>query len=319
VRLEIRPLAPYRVQLRREGDSVTLGGHLPDATTRDRLLATLRPKFFHERIVDRSRLAEGAPAGLTEALNAGAEALSVLARGEVRVADRSLTLTGDSLYPEAARRLETGLPRALPAGWQGSAAVAVPGVATAPSEAECRARFAALEPPRALVFSPGSATVTAPLHPLLDAVALWAKACPAGRIAVAGHTDPAGAAEAPKPTVDTAVESTASVEKATEAKGAATKPGSAKPEKAKAEKAKTDQAKTAQAKSGQAKPEPEKAKSPTEKPAADAPPEPEPDLPRQRALALTEYLLQAGLPPDRIAADPAARAPGEGIGLALRP
>lgn len=298
VRIETRPLSPYRVQLRREGDSVTLGGHLPDAATRERVLASLRPKFFHERIVDRSRVAEGAPAGLAEALEAGAEALSVMARGEVRVADRSLTLTGDSLYPQAARRLETSLPRALPPGWQGSAAVAVPGVALPPSDAECRARFAALEPAKALVFPSGSATVTAPLYPLLDAVAAWAKACPAGRIAVAGHTDPTGAAPSPKPILDTAVESTASVEKTAEAKTSATKPGAAKSAKAK----------------------PEKAKAVPEKPTAEALPEPEPDLPRQRALALTEYLLQAGLPPDRIADDPATpRTPAEGIGLALRP
>ncbi|SFG76057.1 hypothetical protein [Methylobacterium gossipiicola] len=308
VRIETRPLSPYRVQLRREADSVTLGGHLPDAATRDRILATLRPRFFHERIVDRTRLAEGAPAGLTEALEAGAEALSVMARGEVRVADRSLTLTGDSLYPEAARRLEGSLPRALPAGWQATAAVAVPGVAVPPSEAECRARFAALEPPKALAFSPGSATVTAPLYPLLDGVAAWAKACPLGRVAVAGHLDPAATAPAPKPTVDTAVDSTASVEKAPEAKATATKPSEAK--------AKPGQTKPGPTKPSQGKPGP--AAKP-EKPAAEAPPEPEPDLPRQRALALAEYLLEAGLPPDRIATDPAARAPAEGIGLALRP
>ena len=309
VRIETRPLSPYRVQLRREADSVVLGGHLPDAATRERVLASLRPKFFHERIVDRSRLAEGAPAGLTEALEVGAEALSVLARGEVRVADRSVTLTGDSLYPQAARRLEASLPRALPAGWQATAALAVPGVAVPPSEADCRARFAALEPPRALAFPPGSATVTAPLYPLLDAVAAWAKTCPAGRVAVAGHTDPAGTAPAPRPTLDTAVESTASVEKAADAKATPARPGAARPGATKPPETR--------AKPGTATPE--KAKATPEKPAAEAPPEPEPDLPRQRALALTEYLLQAGLPPDRIVTEPAARAPAEGLGLALRP
>ena len=300
VNLESRPLKPYRVQVRREPDSVTLGGHLPDAATRARVLAALRPRFFHERIVDRSRLADGAPPGLPEALEAGINALSVLARGEVRVADRDLTLTGDSLYPEGARRLEAGLPRTLPVGWQGSAAIAVPGVATGPDDAACRTRFAALEPPKPLAFPAGSATVPAPFQPLLDAVAAWAKACPAGRLVVSGHTDPAGAAPGPKPAVETAVESTASVEKATEAKATDTRAKATAKDKDKPGKA-------------------QKAKAPPEKPAAEAPAEPEPDLARQRALALTEYLLQAGLPPDRIATEPAARAPAEGIGLALRP
>ncbi len=303
VRLETRPLTPYRVQLRREADSVTLGGHLPDAATRERLLAALRPRFFRERIVDRSRLAEGAPDGLTGALDQGIATLAVLARGEVRVADRTLTLTGESLYPESARRIEADLPRSLPAGWRGEAAIAVPGVAAGADPAACAARFTELEPAQALRFTPGSATLTAALYPFLDAVAAWAKACPTGRIAVTGHADPAGSPPAQKPAVETAVESTSSVDAKTpdakaSAKPAETKPGKTKPEAAKSAKASTDKA---------------------PKPEASA--EPEPDLPRQRALALVDYLLQAGLPADRIAADPAApsRAPAEGIGVALRP
>ncbi|KQP07598.1 hypothetical protein ASF28_10690 [Methylobacterium sp. Leaf99] len=311
--LETRPLKPYRVQLRREADSVTLGGHVPDAATRDRILAALRPRFFRERIIDRSRVAEGAPDGLTGALEAGIATLAVLARGEVRVADRALTLTGDSLYPESARRIEADLPRALPAGWRGEAAIAVPGVATGPAPEACAARFTELEPPQALRFVPGSATPTAAFYPFLDTVAAWAKACPTGRIAVTGHADPAGAA-APKPVLDSAVESTASVDaKGTDAKAPA-KPGKTKPEAAKSEAAKPEATKPAKAADGKAAPDKTPAK-------ADAPAEPEPDLPRQRALALVDYLLQAGLPPDRVTADPAtqARPPAEGIGLALRP
>ncbi|WP_156630171.1 hypothetical protein [Methylobacterium sp. Leaf112] len=303
VRLETRPLKPYRVQLRREADSVTLGGHLPDAATRERILAALRPKFFRERIVDRSRLADGAPEGLTGALDQGIATLAVLARGEIRIADRALTLTGDSLYAESARRIESDLPRALPAGWQGSAAIAVPGVGTAPDAKACATRFTALDPGRALTFVPGSAILTAAFYPLLDSVAAWAKACPTGRIAVTGHTDPAGAPPAPKPAVETAVDSTASVEPPKDAKAPTKADTKAKPATGASAKAAT--------------------KTPPEKPSAkaDIPSEPEPDLPRQRALALVEYLLQAGLPPDRVAADPAAqsRPPAEGIGLALRP
>ena len=59
VSLEVLPLSPYRVTIRREADSVTLTGHLPDVAARERLLAALRPRFFRERIVDKTRLAAG--------------------------------------------------------------------------------------------------------------------------------------------------------------------------------------------------------------------------------------------------------------------
>jgi hypothetical protein len=58
----------------------------------------------------------------------------------------------------------------------------------------------------------------------------------------------------------------------------------------------------------------------TEAPKEAKPAEPEPDIARQRALVIVEYLLQAGIPADRIVAAPAGRAnaTGQGVGLALR-
>ncbi|MFC6747961.1 hypothetical protein ACFQFG_28125 [Methylobacterium persicinum] len=121
--LAAKPLSPYRVSLRRSPESVTVSGHLPDEEARRRLLAILRQRLYREPVIDRTRLAEGAPPGLGTALEAGAGLLSTLATGEATVKDRTLTVTGESLYPEAAARAPERF-SALPAGWTGAAAVA---------------------------------------------------------------------------------------------------------------------------------------------------------------------------------------------------
>lgn len=310
VDLAASPLSPYRLAIRREPDSVTLSGHLPDAATRERALATLRPRFFKERIVDRSRIAEGAPGGLASAIEAGIASLSLLATGEVRISDRSLTLTGDSLYRESAGRAGADLTQRMPPGWQARAEVVPPASARITDAGACRAAFARAVGERPLVFPPGSVTLRAAFYPVLDAVAEVAGTCADLRIEIVGHADPAGAATAPKAPLDAGVESTASVEA-----GKTRTDGAAKDKAAKAPSDKAGQDKTAKEKT----PKDRTAKAEAPKPEA-KPPEPEPDLPRQRALTVVEYLLQAGIPADRIAAAPPgqARAEGQGIGFALR-
>nr|WP_246733093.1 hypothetical protein [Methylobacterium sp. BTF04] len=318
VTLETRPLSPYRVSIRREADAVTIGGHLPDQATRERLLAALRPRFFRERIVDKSRMADGAPAGLAPALETAIAPLSLLARGEIKVADRDLTLTGDSLYAESAQRIEGDLPRALPAGWQGDVAVAAPSAARPLDPEICKAQFAERVQATPLHFSPGSGTLKAAFYPLLDGLAALAKTCPALRIEVTGHGDPAGSAPVAKPTLDTAVDSTASLD------AAKASPAPAKEVKApdvKASAAKPTPAKSTETKPAETKPAPAKKAAKAEpKPAPVVPAEPEPDLPRQRALVIVEYLLQAGIGADRIAAAPpgSLRPAAGGVGFALR-
>lgn len=321
VDLAAMPLSPYRFMVRRESDAVTLTGHLPDGATRDRILATLRPRFFRERIVDKIRIAEGAPANLTGAIEAGISALSLLATGEIRISDRTLALSGNSLYRESAGRFEMDLSRRMPAGWQGQAEVK-PSASETMEDKACRGSFDRAIEGRRLLFAPGSVTLKAEFYPTLDAVASAAKACTGLRIEVTGHVDPAGAAGAPKPALDAGVENTSSVDsgKARDA-DKASKPAVAKTDKPPVKPA---DPKPASAKDGKDKANGDKAAkekdAKTEASKEAKPAEPEPDMARQRALVIVEYLLQAGIPADRIVAAPAGRAnaTGQGVGLALR-
>ncbi|MCI9881047.1 BON domain-containing protein [Methylobacterium goesingense] len=300
--LTTRPLSPYRVALRRDVEAVTVTGHLPDAETREILLGTLRPRLFRERLIDRTRLGEGAPHELARVLRSTATALALLARGEAQIADRSLTLTGESPYAQGSRRISDDLSSAMPPGWTAEVAVTTPDAAPARTPEACAAaiegRLAAGQP---LVFPPGSTTLKPAFYPLLDGIAALGKTCPTLRLVITGHLDPTGAA-APKPVAETAVESTASLETSKDAtKDSAKASIKSSGDKASGKTASKDKA---------AKPEP--------KPAM--PTEPAPDLAQVRALAIVEYLLQAGLRPEQVTVAPPGlqRPPGQGVGIAAR-
>lgn len=304
VALTARPLSPYRVTIRRTADAVTLTGHLPDAGTRERVLDALRPRLFREPIIDHTRLAEGAPPDLAAALAAAAPLVTSLASGEVAVSDRALTLTGESLYGETAARARERLAEALPPGWTGQAAVSARQPPERHDPETCRADFAAAVAGADLRFPAGSAVLTPSFYPILDTLAALAKACPALRIAVAGPADPAkapptpaagpapGEAAPPAPAETARVASAAKPEAPAKPadKGAAKDTNKAANKK---ETAKKETAKKETAKHGKAVP-----KKPE---ASDEPP---PDLPRLRAQAVVEYLLQAGARPDQVSARP---------------
>lgn len=282
VTLTAKPLSPYRVSLRRTPEAVTVSGHLPDEETRRRVLAALRQRLFREPVIDRTRLADGAPTGLAAALEAGGGMLSTLAVGEATVKDRSLGLTGESLYAEAAARAPERLAAALPPGWTGEVAVEPRDPETRRDAEACRQGVAAATATADLRFTVGSTALTPAFYPALDALAALGKTCPDLRVAVSGPADPPGAKPAPS------ADEPKKPAKSTENKSAEKKaPEKKVPEKkASAKAAKAEEKKPAEA--ADPKPAEEEASG----------------LARQRAQALVEYLLQAGMRPGQVAAGP---------------
>lgn len=268
VTLAAKPLSPYRVSLRRTPEALTVSGHLPDEETRRRVLAALRQRVFREPVIDRTRLAEGAPAGLASALDGAAAMLSTLAAGEAILTDRSLALTGDSLYPEAADRAPDRVASLLPGGWTGEVAVSAKEPDTKRDGDSCRQGVAAATATADWRFAVGSTALTPAFYPGLDALAALAKTCPDLRVAVSGPADPPGAKPPP------------SEEPKKPVKAAEKKPADKKPAKGKAEKA----------------PDPAPEAKPAEEEAS--------GLAHQRAQALVEYLLQAGMRPGQVATGP---------------
>lgn len=326
-----RPVSPYRVRIRREADAIVLSGHLPDRETRESVLAALRPRIFDTAIHDRTRFSQGAPPALADALRAAIVPLSLLASGEIVVSDHTLRLSGESLYLESARRLnEIGL-SALPPGWNSSVSVSLRDPAMVLDAATCTRLFTERTTGRTLRFAPGSSELKPDFYPLLDAIAELAGKCRAATLVVTGHGDPPGiAAPKPAPLPEAQGIETGTIVRQTAGKSAKdsgkdlAKDTSKKPEvsagKAKpAAAGKTaDSAKPA-ASTKAAAGDPARSDSGKPEPVVAEPvPEPEPDLPRARALAIVDYLQKAGVARVSVAPDGAPLTERQGIGLALR-
>ena len=305
------PVSPYRLRVRRDADSVTLSGHVPDQAARDALLAALRPRFFREAVVDRSRLAGGAPPDLVAAVVAGVDPLATLASGELAVTDRALRLSGESLYAQSARSLEDGLPRALPAGWSARVDVGVRGAEALGDAQTCARLFADRIAEGSLRFAPGSADLRPGFYPLLDALAAAARTCPTREIDVVGHADAPGAARpAPEPAGEARPAATGAVSPpAGPGTPSPNRPGGKTDEKPSVSNAKAG--KDAAAKDARIAPPKPDAK----------PPEPSPaDLARARAAAIVDYLQKAGVPPDHavVLTGAAPQTERQGVGFVVR-
>jgi hypothetical protein len=119
----VAPDGPYRLSLRREAGALVLTGFLPDAAARAELAALARERFFQERIVDETRLANGAPPRFLGAARFALDQLSQLASGEAVIAGASLRLRGETLYAQLAEEIEGKVTRKPPAGFTGLAEI----------------------------------------------------------------------------------------------------------------------------------------------------------------------------------------------------
>ncbi|MBE7247858.1 MAG: hypothetical protein INR63_23180, partial [Actinomycetospora chiangmaiensis] len=200
----------------------------------------------------------------------------------------------------------------------------------------CRADGAAVLAGADLRFPAGSTVLTPAFYPTLDALAALTKACPALRITISGPADPAATLPMPAagpaaPPAEEALPASsdsvrvASAAKAEEADKAGVSHGKAAgtqtAEKSKSVPTKDGQAKDGQGKKGPAKKEAAKetaahGKAASKKP-VEAPGDPPQDLPRLRAQAVIEYLLQAGARPNQVA--PGPDGPAGPVAFALLP
>lgn len=142
--VELRPavVVPYRFSARRTADTVVLEGYYPDERARAAILKLVRPRFFGEAILDRGRLADGAPPGFVAGVGVAIEQLSYLAGGEASLTGTALSLRGEALYAQTAERMRETATATAPSGWtveadirlkgSGPAAGAAPAAAARP-------------------------------------------------------------------------------------------------------------------------------------------------------------------------------------------
>ena len=121
IALNAAPVAPYTFVAKRVPGAVVLSGYYPDPRVRDEIAEAIRSRFFHERIVDETRLADGAPARFVDGVRFAIENLSQLAAGEASLVGTALKVSGETLYGQTAEHMRDAIGKAPPAGWKATA------------------------------------------------------------------------------------------------------------------------------------------------------------------------------------------------------
>lgn len=188
-------ISPYTFSARRTPDSLILTGYFPDARTREEVTKLVRTRFFTERVVDQAHLADGAPPRYLGGVSLALEQLSLLAQGEASLRDTMLSLTGETLYAQAAERMRVDLPKGVPLGWSASTDIRVRGAEPLLDSKACGEEIAKRLARGQIEFEAASPEIAPSSFAVLDEVAGIAKRCPEALIEVAAHTDQGSAAD----------------------------------------------------------------------------------------------------------------------------
>ncbi len=189
----------YRFSARIDGDRLSISGGVPDATTREALLAPFL-KTSALKISDDTEIAPlSAKAVWADAARAGLAALAILGDGALVIDGFKVSISGvadDGAVADAAESMIAG----GPAGFDYVVAIDrrdLPGLASedkAQSRSLCQSAINRSVNGRKLTFAANSDQLDADERAMLDTFAMEIRACAGLKIAIEGHTDSTGGA-----------------------------------------------------------------------------------------------------------------------------
>ena len=107
-------ISPYNWSAKLAGDTITLSGYAPDGATRSAIAAAAGKSNPSAKIVNKMKIAAGAPAGFANTANYSAALLTNFTTGEANLADTNLSVTGQAKsiasYDNAISTLSSKLP-----------------------------------------------------------------------------------------------------------------------------------------------------------------------------------------------------------------
>ncbi|MEO1709024.1 MAG: OmpA family protein [Pseudomonadota bacterium] len=109
----------------RSGDTLTLGGEVPDSETRNKLVDRAQVLFPNEKVVDQMRIVPGNGERWQEVSLTGLEMLARLRTGQATLNGQVLSVNGEAADAASASAIRQRLKRALATGYTGGGRVTV--------------------------------------------------------------------------------------------------------------------------------------------------------------------------------------------------
>ncbi|MCC6735342.1 MAG: OmpA family protein [Bauldia sp.] len=185
-------VSPYRFVASVGPEAVTLSGFAPSPEIRQTLATAAELRFAPLPVVVDALLADGAPAGFSEAMVAGLQAISRLEAGRLELVDGAISVSGVAPYDGAISRIEEQLRGALPPGYRVTTAITAKPAESRVTAAVCQELLTAELGTGAVKFTEGSVGLAPESEGRLDRLVAILGRCPDSRVEIGGHTDSDG-------------------------------------------------------------------------------------------------------------------------------
>lgn len=183
---------PYELTLRRTGDRILLQGLVPNPTARAELRETAQ-RYFGDGVADELEIAAGAPGDWLDVAKGSLHHLSAMEDGVVELRNTRLRVKGTAKDENVRKQIEDAIANQTPVTYSAHAEIKL---SLQTILDRCQKRFDTLLETRQIQFATGSAAIESGSYPLLDELVAAANRCPRAHLAIAGHTDSIGSAEA---------------------------------------------------------------------------------------------------------------------------
>lgn len=186
------PPPSYSFDLTSVDGVVSASGFVPDAPSRDRLMAALRASFG--TVKANLDVAPGAPSGFVDAIVGVLPTLSRFAGFDFHLADGKAKIAGSAPTEALGRRILAKLASLLPKGIVIADDSVVSALPPPPQvdAATCQSDLAAVQSGEKILFATGEASLRDEGLRILDALVATSLKCLDARITVEGHTDTQG-------------------------------------------------------------------------------------------------------------------------------
>lgn len=177
---DVRPpvVAPYVFGIRRDSEGLTLSGFYPTQDTHKALVGDARRFFPGVPLNDVSALAQGEPEGFQSAVQVAFQQLARLAKGEIRLDDRKLSVTGTAFYPAAIGSISEEFKRLLPPGFTVDLTLDVVSQRESLDRDACQQAISGLLERGVIAFVDGGDRLDPASDATLDRVVAAAMSCP---------------------------------------------------------------------------------------------------------------------------------------------
>lgn len=190
------PASPFTFGVSVDDSAIALEGFVPSEEARDTILTDLAALYPGRNVTDGLTIADGAPEGFLEMVQASLRGLGRLAGGSLQISDADATLTGDAFHQSSVDRIAQTISGTAPQSFNLTADIGTLDPPNIIFPQACQIQLRRLLSGNSIRFETGSAAINALSNGLLDRMVRILQSCPNATVEIGGHTDAQGSDEA---------------------------------------------------------------------------------------------------------------------------